>query len=87
MIIANVIIEDRVKEKILDKHGITANEIKNALAWKPMVLKTRQKRYMAIGFHYRYITIVFEYDRKTANIVTSYPSSEWQIKLYKRKGD
>ena len=78
-------IEDRVKEKILDKHNVTAFEIKNVLLNKPLVLKTKLDRYLAVGFHYRYITVAFEYKTKTANIITAYPSSEWQIKLYKQK--
>ncbi len=85
MIIENVIIEDRAKEKILEKHNVTAEEIKNILLKNPLVIKTKKKRYLAIGFDHRYLTIVFEYARKTANIITTYPSSEWQKKLYKRK--
>ena len=81
----NVIIEDRVKGKILEKHNVTAEEIKNVLLRDPLVLKTKKKRYLAVGFDYRYLTIVFGYARKTANIVTAYPSSEWQKKLYKSK--
>lgn len=85
MMIENVIIEDEVKEKVLEKHNITAFEIKNVLLNKPLVLKTRLERYIAIGFHHRHMTIIFEYGAKTASIVIVYPSSEWQIKLYKRK--
>jgi len=85
MIIENIIIEDKVKEKVLDKHNVTAEEIKSVLLRNPLVLRTKEKRYLAIGFGNRYLTIVFEYFRKTANIVTAYPSSEWQKKLYKSK--
>lgn len=85
MIIENIIIEDKIKEKILEKHGITAYEIKSVLLANPLVLRVRLKRYMAAGFHNRYLTVVFEYQRKTANIITAYPSSKWQVKLYKKK--
>lgn len=85
MIIENIIIEDRVKEKILEKHDVTAFEIKNILLGETLVLKTKEKRYLAIGFYRRHLTTVFEYSKKTANIITAYPSSDWQIKLYKEK--
>ena len=85
MIIENVIIEDKVKEKVLEKHNVTAYEIENVLLDNPLVLKTKERRYLAIGFYNRYLTIVFEYDKKTASIMTGYPSSEWQIKLFKEK--
>ena len=85
MIIEHVIIEDKIKEKILEKHNVTAEEIRNVLFQNPLVIRTKKPRYLAIGFDYRYLTIVFEYARKTANIVTAYPSSKWQKKLYKSK--
>ncbi len=85
MIIENVIIEDKIKEKILEKHNVTAEEIRKVLYRNPLTLKTKNKRYLAIGSDYRYLTIVFEYANKTANIITAYPSSKWQKKLYKKK--
>lgn len=85
MIIENAIIEDKVKEKILEKHNVTAEEIKNVLLQNPLILRAKKKRYLAIGIDWRYLSIVFEYARKTANIVTAYPSSDWQKKLYKSK--
>ncbi|MBI4170743.1 MAG: hypothetical protein HY514_03545 [Candidatus Aenigmarchaeota archaeon] len=44
MIIENVLIEDKVKEKILGKHGVGAEEIKNTLLQKPLVLKAKWNR-------------------------------------------
>lgn len=85
MIIENVIIEDKVKEKVLEKHDVTAYEIENILLGSPLMLRAKEKRYLAIGFYHRYLTVVFEYQRNTANIITAYPSSEWQMKLYKEK--
>ena len=85
MMVKNAIIEDKIKEKILEKHNVTAEEMKNILLQNPLVLRTKKKRYLAIGFDRRYLTIVFEYSRSTANIVTAYPSSRWQINLYKNK--
>ena len=85
MIIENILIEDQAKAKILEKHNVTADEIKTILPGKVLTLKTHSKRYIAVGFGYRYLTIVFEYENKTVNIITAYPSSDWQIKLYKSK--
>lgn len=85
MLIENIIIEDNVKEKILEKHNVTADEIQNVMAGKILVLKTHSKRYTALGLSYRYLTIVFEYENRTASIITAYPSSKWQTKLYKNK--
>ena len=81
----NIIIEDRIKEKILSKHKVSASEIKDVLLSKPLILKTKLNRYIAIGHHQRYITIIFELNKKTANIITAYLSSDSQIKLYKKK--
>ena len=41
MIIENVIIEDKVKEKILDKHNITAFEIRNE--WQIKLFKQKKE--------------------------------------------
>ena len=85
MKISNILIEDKIKEKILYKHNIGASEIKNALLNSPLILRTREGRYLAIGNVQRIITIVFEVSKNTAFIITSYPSSDAQRKLYKRK--
>lgn len=81
----NIIIEDKVKEKILLKHNVEAKEIKQALLSNPLVLKTKHQRYVAIGKSERYLTIIFESKKDVTNIITAYPSPEAQIKLYKRK--
>lgn len=85
MQITNIIIEDKVKEKILSKHNVEAREIKTALLSKPLVLKSRDGTYIAIGKAVRYITVVFTQQRNMTNIITGYPSSEAQMRLYKRK--
>lgn len=81
----NIIIEDKIKEKILSKHSLMADEIKEVLLNKPLILKTKLDRYIAIGHYQRYITIIFEFKNNVANIITAYPSSDSQIKLYKKK--
>ena len=85
MKIEKILIEDRIKEKILYEHKIRASEIKEVLLDNPYVLKTRENRYLAIGFCNRFITIVFEMAGGTAFIITAYPSSDTQRKLYKLK--
>lgn len=45
----NIIIEDKVKEKILSKHNVKAAEIINVLLSNPLVLKAKLERYVAIG--------------------------------------
>lgn len=78
----------KTKIKIHNEHGITMKEIENVLLEnKPYFAKTKLGRYVALGKWSRYITIIFNYNEsnKEADIVTAYPSSNWQIKLYKRK--
>lgn len=74
-----------IKEKILDKHNVEAAEIKQVIFSNPLILKSGKNRYMAIGYHQIYLTVIFEIDNNIAFIVTAYPSSEAQIKLYKKK--
>jgi uncharacterized DUF497 family protein len=88
MIIKKVKISLKTKIKIYDKHGITMEEIKNTLLKNnPYYSKTKDGRYVALGKWNRFITIIFNYNLKykEADIITSYPSSSWQVKLYKKK--
>ena len=86
MKIQKILIELKIEEKINKKHGIYRNEIEDALfEGKPIFYKSKENKYFAVGHKGRYITIVFLYQKKNAVVVTAYPSSEWQIKLYKRK--
>ena len=85
MNITSVVIEERIKAKIFDKHTIDTEEIEQVIRGNPFVLKTKEQRYMAIGFYQRYITVIFEMVGSSAFIITAYPSSEAQIKLWKRK--
>ena len=77
--------EDKIKEKILYKHKVKADEIKELFLSKPLILKSRENRYIAIGHNLRFLTIIFEVVGETAFIITAYPSSEAQRKLYKLK--
>lgn len=85
MKITDIIIEDKIKEKILLKHNVRATEIKNIFVKGPYVLKARGQRCMAIGYDQRFITVIFEMGKTTAYIITAYPSSEAQVKLYKTR--
>jgi len=86
MRIQKILIELKIEEKINKKHGIYRKEIEDALfEGKPIFYKAKENKYFAVGHKEKYITIVFLYQEKDAVVVTAYPSSEWQIKLYKRK--
>ena len=85
MKISKILIEEKIKEKILYKHNIHAFEIKGALLNNPCILKTRDSRYIVIGHYQRFITIVFEMIKDIVFIITAYPSSDAQRKLYKQK--
>ncbi len=81
MKISKILIEDRIKEKILYNHVIRASEIKEAILNNPYIIKTKENRYMAIGYCQRIITIIFELIKDTAFIITAYPSSDAQSAL------
>ncbi len=54
MKISKILIEDKVKEKILWKHNIRASEINEVLLDNPYILKIANELYMAIGYENRY---------------------------------
>ena len=85
MLIREIHLKEAVEKK-LQEHNVTESEAEDALLRdEPKYLKARSGRYMAIGQAQRFITIIFEYANGIAMIVTAYPSSESQIKLYHRK--
>ncbi len=79
MRITDVLIEDRIKEKVFNIHSITALEIKHIMLSNPYVLKARENRYMAIGYYQKFITIIFEMMGTIAFIITAYLSSSAQM--------
>ena len=84
--ITKILIEADIQEKILTKHGIHREELEEALlSGKPRFFVIRGNLYFGFTHLYRYITLVFEYDTACAIIKTAYPSSDWQIKRYKKK--
>lgn len=84
MWIKSVSISKETVYKIHSKHGIKFSEVKGLLLTNPYVRKTKFQRFIAIGKTPRFVTVVFEYANGIADIVTAYPSAEWQIKLYKK---
>ncbi len=86
MRIRKILIKFNVEEKANKKHGVYREEIEDALLeGRPIFFRTKENKYVAIASKGRYITVVFSYKTGVANIRTAYPSSDWQIKLYKRK--
>ena len=85
MKISTVAISKETVYKIYKKHGVSFSEVKDVLLGNPYVSKTKFEAYLAIGKTNRYITIIFAYDHEIADIITAYPSSDWQINLFKRK--
>jgi len=86
MHIEKIVISKVVLKKIFDKHSILSIEIEETLFdGNPIYFRTRDDKYLGIGNKFRYITIVFIKEGNYAKIITAYPSSKWQRKLYKRK--
>ena len=85
MRIRKVLIEEWAQGKIIE-HGLKRKEVENGIFFgNPKFLKDKYGRYVAITHYNRYITVVFEYVNFNANVITAYPSSDWQIRKYKRK--
>ena len=85
MKIGKIIILEVVEEHML-KHGITSEDVENALRLgNPIFSKDRNDRYLALTPSNKYLTIIFEYKNSDALIITAYQSSDWQIRKYKRK--
>lgn len=85
MRIHDVFISRRIADKICEEHGVSADEAIDLLYCDVMIRRVRKGRYMAVGLATGgYLTVIFEYQRGTAEIVTAYPSSDWQVKLFKK---
>ena len=85
MRIRAVVLTKQTVYKVHKKHGVKVDEIKTVLLGNPYVRNTKFERYIAIGKAQRFVTVVFECESGVAEIITAYPSAEWQIKLYKTK--
>ena len=84
MRIKKIEIKKDIKYKILYKHKVRFSEItQSILSENKFVRKTKEGRYIAVAKEQRYLTIIFEMDKNIAEIVTAYPSSKWQMDLYK----
>lgn len=85
MRVRDVFISRRIADKIWEEHGVSADEAADLLYGDPMIRRARKGRYMAVGLAAGgYLTVIFEYQRGTAEIVTAYPASDWQVRLLKR---
>ncbi len=86
MKIRQVVISEEAEDKILE-HGVAFSAVESVFYDDPLFVKAKYGRYMAIGLDEasNWLTVIFEYRKGCAEIVTAYPSSEWQVKLYKRK--
>jgi hypothetical protein len=82
--IHDVFISRNIADKIWEEHGVSAEEPLDLLHGDPMIRRARGGRYLAVDLASAgYLTVIFEYQRGTAEIVTAYPSSNWQVKLFK----
>ncbi|MEK6963739.1 MAG: hypothetical protein AABX70_04885 [Nanoarchaeota archaeon] len=85
MLIKKALIERTIAEKIFIKHGVKTEEIEWALLRnEPKFFRAKESRYLCLAKTNRHITIIFVYEKENAKIITAYPSSNWQVKLYKR---
>jgi len=85
MKIRKIMISFDAQEKIFKKHNVRREEIEQVFFGEPYYFKTKSSRYYAIGLAGRYVTVVFEYEKGCASIITAYKSSKWQTRLYKVK--
>ena len=86
MRIVRVLIESRIQEKLAKKHGVSRKEVEAALVeGHPLFFRARGGRYVAFARGERQLTIIFTYRRGIATVHTAYPSSDWQIRLYRRR--
>ena len=85
MRIQDVFISRRIADKIWEEHGVSADEAIDLLYGDPMIRRAHEGRYMAVDLATGgFLTVIFEYQRGMAEIVTAYPSSDWQVKLFKK---
>lgn len=85
MYIGDVFISRRIADKIWEEHGVSADEAVDLLYGDPMIRRARGGRYMAVGLAAGgYLTVIFEYQRGVAEIVTAYAASDWQVRLFKK---
>jgi uncharacterized DUF497 family protein len=86
MRIRKVLIEESTAEKIFRKHGVRQEEMENGmLEGNPLVFSSRDARFIAFVHYNRYLTIVFSCKKCVASVITAYPSSAWQVRMYRQK--
>jgi len=88
MLIKEIRIEPMTKIKIVKKHGVQFTEIKKALMDDPSsryVQRIKDRVYILVHSGIRYLTVIFHCKDGIATVLTAYPSSDWQVKLLKKK--
>ena len=86
MRIESIHISPSIAHKMLSKHGVRANDVCAALReGHPAFWRRGKETYLAIGKTHQYLTIIFRYRNRTAEIRTAYRSSGWQKQLYERR--
>lgn len=85
MRIREVLISETIARKIWQKHKVLPEETEDLLFSNPLVRRARDGRYMAIGLASRgYLTVIFEYTKGLAVVITAYPAADWQVRMYKK---
>lgn len=71
------------------EHGVTPDEVEEVFVSKYILLKTRSKRYIALGITAtgRYLTVVFETlsQKESIRVITSRDMNYKERTLYRRK--
>lgn len=74
-----------VERKVYDKHTVSRTELEDSLLeGLPLFFNAKEGRYLALAKKQRHLSIIFTFEQGTATIITAYPSSDWQVRLYKR---
>ncbi len=85
MRITKVFVSLQTQEKIFKKHHVLREEIENVFFDEPFFFRTRQSKYIAIGFIGKHVTVVFYHRKEDAEVITAYKSTTWQKNLYNTK--
>jgi uncharacterized DUF497 family protein len=72
MRIYEVRISEEIAEKIQAQHGVLPEDAEEILFSQPVIRRARDGRYMAIGLANGYLTVIFEFEKGAAEIVTAY---------------
>ena len=75
-----------IEEKIFKKHRVFYEEVVQAFSDpEAKFFRSREGRYMVITRSTRYLTIIYIYQGRNIVVITAYPSSLSQKRLYHKK--